>query len=107
MQCYLHNRYDPPIVHCDVKPGNVQLGDDMTTARIGDLGHANSPSCCSSTPLEASGSLVGRNSCAWCAVQSTARRGACPRPAARTATESPSWRSLPERRQARLRHDAA
>ncbi|XP_048544531.1 putative receptor-like protein kinase At3g47110 [Triticum urartu] len=36
---YLHNSCDPPIVHCDLKPGNVLLGDDMT-ARIGDFGLA-------------------------------------------------------------------
>ncbi|CAM0909280.1 unnamed protein product [Alopecurus aequalis] len=36
---YLHNSSDPPIVHCDVKPGNVLLYDDMT-ARIGDFGLA-------------------------------------------------------------------
>lgn len=114
-RCYLHNSCDPPIVHCDVKPGSVLLGDDMT-ARISAWA---SPSCCSSTPLEAprapsasgapsatshqvttycsavsatlvppSRSLDRKNSCAWCAVQSTARRG---------ATDSPSWRSFPGR----------
>ncbi|KAM0848822.1 hypothetical protein ACQ4PT_054135 [Festuca glaucescens] len=36
---YLHNSCDPPIVHCDLKLGNVLLDDDMT-ARIGDFGLA-------------------------------------------------------------------
>jgi serine/threonine protein kinase len=33
---YLHDSCSPPILHCDLKPGNVILDDDMT-ARIGDF----------------------------------------------------------------------
>lgn len=34
---YLHNHSHPSIVHCDLKPSNVLLADDMS-ARIGDFG---------------------------------------------------------------------
>ncbi|TVU30845.1 hypothetical protein EJB05_22489, partial [Eragrostis curvula] len=34
---YLHNNCQPSIVHCDVKPRNILLGEDMV-ARIGDFG---------------------------------------------------------------------
>ncbi|CAL5041501.1 unnamed protein product [Urochloa decumbens] len=36
---YLHNSCEPPIIHCDLKPSNVLLGEDMT-AYIGDFGLA-------------------------------------------------------------------
>uniref|UniRef100_A0A0A9SX03 Protein kinase domain-containing protein n=1 Tax=Arundo donax TaxID=35708 RepID=A0A0A9SX03_ARUDO len=34
---YLHNNCQPSIIHCDVKPRNILLGDDMV-ARVGDFG---------------------------------------------------------------------
>jgi serine/threonine protein kinase len=34
---YLHNQCQPPVVHCDVKPSNILLAEDMS-ARVGDFG---------------------------------------------------------------------
>ncbi|KAL2895833.1 hypothetical protein RDABS01_000831 [Bienertia sinuspersici] len=36
---YLHHDTENPVVHCDIKPSNILLGEDMT-AKIGDFGLA-------------------------------------------------------------------
>ncbi|KAM0927532.1 hypothetical protein ACQ4PT_002941 [Festuca glaucescens] len=34
---YLHNYCQPPVIHCDLKPSNILLTEDMS-ARVGDFG---------------------------------------------------------------------
>ncbi|WVZ72281.1 hypothetical protein U9M48_020766 [Paspalum notatum var. saurae] len=34
---YLHNQCQPPVIHCDLKPSNILLAEDMS-ARVGDFG---------------------------------------------------------------------
>ena len=34
---YLHNHCQPLVIHCDLKPSNILLAEDMS-ARVGDFG---------------------------------------------------------------------
>ncbi|KAL5719912.1 hypothetical protein ACHQM5_012638 [Ranunculus cassubicifolius] len=45
---YLHNHCGDPVIHCDLKPGNVLLGDDLS-ANVGDFGLAKFLSLTSSS----------------------------------------------------------
>ncbi|KAL6603129.1 hypothetical protein ACP70R_043490 [Stipagrostis hirtigluma subsp. patula] len=55
---YLHNSCKPPIIHCDLKPSNVLLGEDMT-ACIGDFGLAKLLSDPGSHVAESTESTIG------------------------------------------------
>ncbi|KAL6839531.1 hypothetical protein ACP4OV_030801 [Aristida adscensionis] len=55
---YLHNHCKPPMVHCDLKPGNVLL-DDIMSAHLGDFGLAKFLDTYSSSSTNSSTSFVG------------------------------------------------
>ncbi|KAJ1273891.1 hypothetical protein BS78_05G019500 [Paspalum vaginatum] len=55
---YLHHQIDPSIAHCDVKPSNILLDDDMT-AHLGDFGLAKIMNVGASSQSLAKSSSVG------------------------------------------------
>jgi Leucine-rich repeat (LRR) protein len=55
---YLHNHCMPPMAHCDLKPSNVLLNDDMD-ACVGDFGLAKFLHTYTSSETNSSTSLVG------------------------------------------------
>ncbi|XP_062186748.1 receptor kinase-like protein Xa21 isoform X2 [Phragmites australis] len=55
---YLHNQCQPPIIHCDLKPSNILLAEDLS-ARVGDFGISKILSDNTSKPLSNSISFTG------------------------------------------------
>ncbi|KAG0536527.1 hypothetical protein BDA96_03G071600, partial [Sorghum bicolor] len=55
---YLHNHCQPPIIHCDLKPSNILLAEDMS-ARVGDFGISRIISESESIILQNSSSTIG------------------------------------------------
>ncbi|PUZ58078.1 hypothetical protein GQ55_5G480100 [Panicum hallii var. hallii] len=55
---YLHKHCDPQIIHCDLKPSNILLAEDMS-ARVGDFGISKVPSENTICALQNSNSTIG------------------------------------------------
>jgi Leucine-rich repeat (LRR) protein len=55
---YLHNHCQPQVVHCDLKPSNILLAEDMS-ARVGDFGISKLLQESESGTLQNSNSTIG------------------------------------------------
>ncbi|KAL6847920.1 hypothetical protein ACP4OV_022048 [Aristida adscensionis] len=65
---YLHNHCKPPIIHCDLKPSNILLAEDMS-ARVGDFGISRILSESASKTLQHSSSIGIRGSIGYVAPE--------------------------------------
>ena len=63
---YLHNGCQPPVIHCDLKPSNILLNQDMR-ARVGDFGIARVLDEATSRHLNSNSSIGIRGSIGYIA----------------------------------------
>ncbi|CAL4964208.1 unnamed protein product [Urochloa decumbens] len=66
---YLHNGCQPPVIHCDLKPSNILLNQDMR-ARVGDFGIAKVlEEATSKQPINSNSSIGIRGSIGYIAPE--------------------------------------
>lgn len=55
---YLHNHHETPIIHCDIKPSNILIGDDLR-ALVSDFGLAKFLETAKDGPVSKESSSIG------------------------------------------------